>query len=86
MSDPFERAALRENLDAQASHARAARDGFLIHLTVYVAVNLLLVGVWALTNRDHPWFLYPLLGWGVGIAVHGAVVRVHTSRAGYGEA
>jgi hypothetical protein len=80
MSDSFERAALREDLDAQASRARAVRDSFLIHLAVYVAVNVLLVAIWALSDREEPWFLYPLLGWGVGLAAHGAVVKVHTMR------
>ena len=80
MSDPFERAVLREELESRAEQARSARDGFVIHLGVYVAVNVMLLVIWAVTGAGHPWFVYPLLGWGVGIAAHGLAVRVSASR------
>lgn len=80
MTDPFERAVLREELESRAEEARWVRDGFLIHAAVYVAVNVLLFVIWAVTDRGHPWFVYPLLGWGIGLAAHGAVVRVSASR------
>jgi hypothetical protein len=80
MTDPFERAVLREELESSAHELRSARDGFFIHAAVYVAVNLLLFVIWVVTDRDHPWFVYPLLGWGIGLAAHGAAVRVAVSR------
>jgi hypothetical protein len=43
------------------------RAGFKSHLGVYVAVMLLLFAINALTSRGHWWFLYPLLGWGLGM-------------------
>jgi hypothetical protein len=51
--------------------------GFYIHALVYVLVNLLLIalnlsmprgGVWV------PWSLWPLFGWGIGLAAHGLSV------------
>jgi hypothetical protein len=33
------------------------------------------VVVWQLGGTAHPWFVYPLLGWGIGLAVHYAAVR-----------
>jgi hypothetical protein len=71
--DAFERAARRELVDGP-------RIGFRIHLGVYVAVQLLLVATWALTSYDdgtfgHPWFIYPLLGWGIGLVAHYMAVR-----------
>lgn len=80
MSDPFERAALREELEVRGGQARLARNGFVIHLAVYLAVNLLLFVIWAVTRSDQPWFVYPLLGWGVGITAHGAAVKLYAAR------
>lgn len=69
--DAFDRAVGR--------HQRAdARFGFRIHAYVYVAVNLFLVLVWAITSdgfRTMPWFLFPVGGWGVGLIAHYAAVR-----------
>lgn len=79
MSDAFERAAER----AEAEYSRRRREkidggqraAFRIHATAFVAVQALLVVVWALAGGGHPWFVYALVGWGVGLAVHYAVAR-----------
>jgi hypothetical protein len=79
MSDAFERAA--ERAEAEYSQHRrdriagAQRKGFSIHATTFVAVQIMLVVVWALAGGGHPWFLYALVGWGVGLAAHYAVAR-----------
>jgi fatty acid desaturase len=92
MSVPFERAVERERAERRERRHRRARTGFRRHLRVYVAVNLGLVALWAvgwwLTEGGHPWFLYPLLGWGIGLALHYASARPalgprpHTSSGG----
>jgi hypothetical protein len=79
MMDAFERAAQREH-DIRRQHreqrrAHSTRSGFRIHATVYVGVQLLLVSIWALAGAGYPWFLYPLLGWGIGLVAHYAAVR-----------
>ena len=51
---------------------RGAHRGWLIHATVYVAVNLLLV-VLALLQGRAP-LLVPAFAWGIGLAIHGIVV------------
>lgn len=70
--DAFDRAVGR--------HVRAdARHGFRIHAYVYVAVNIFLMLVWALTSDGFtvmPWFLFALGGWGIGLAAHYAATRV----------
>lgn len=66
--DDFARAAFREREARQILRRRA----FLVHLCVYSAVNLMLVGVWALAGGGYPWFLFPLMGWGVGVVAHAA--------------
>ena len=93
--DPFERAveraeAAQRQRDAERRAHRAERwasgqrKGFTIHATVFVSAQLLLAAIWALvwatSGHHYPWFVYPLLGWGVGLAVHYAVVRDHLKR------
>lgn len=68
--DAFARAAARE----QAQHRHARRRGLQIHATVWLAVNLLLIVTWALSGAGYPWFVFPLLGWGIGLAAHAAAV------------
>jgi len=79
MTDAFERAAERAESEAlrrrQEHSARGQRTGFRIHATVFVAVQVLLIVVWALTSTAYPWFLYALVGWGVGLAAHYAAIR-----------
>ena len=47
-----------------------AKRGFGVHATVYVAVNLLLIAVWAITSRGYFWPIWPILGWGVGLGAN----------------
>ena len=47
-----------------------ALKGFYTHLTVYVLVNLLLFTVDVLTSPDSLWFYWPLMGWGIAVALH----------------
>jgi hypothetical protein len=39
---------------------------------VYVCVNALLVTISLASGK--PWAIFPLMGWGLGLAIHGAVV------------
>ena len=45
--------------------------GFYSHLTVYILVNAGLAILNLLTSPDHIWFVWPLFGWGIGLASHG---------------
>lgn len=47
---------------------------FYIHLTVFILVNLMLFFINILTDPSELWFLYPLGGWGIGIAIHGLTI------------
>jgi hypothetical protein len=44
--------------------------GVAVHLFVYLAVNALLIGVNLTKSPDTLWFIWPLLGWGLGFAAH----------------
>lgn len=51
-----------------------ALKNFYIHLIVYVTVNIGLIGINLVFSSDYKWFIYPLLGWGIGIVAHGLSV------------
>ena len=48
---------------------RKKRD-FGMHVVVYVMVNALLVVIWAITSGDFFWPIFPILGWGIGLAAN----------------
>jgi class 3 adenylate cyclase len=43
-------------------------------LTVYVLVNVLLIAIWAASGAGYFWPIWPILGWGIGVAGHAAPV------------
>jgi fatty acid desaturase len=47
-----------------------ASDDFRAHLRVFVAVQVLLVTIWALTGMGYFWPVWPFLGWGIGVLSH----------------
>ena len=48
-----------------------AKRGFRKHLVVYAAVNGSLVVIWAVTWPGYFWPVWPMVGWGIGLALHG---------------
>jgi len=67
-------------LDRLARRRAGMLAGWLVHATVFVAVNVLLATLSFMNG--HTWALYPFFGWGLGLAIHGAVVLM--SRVGGG--
>ncbi len=49
---------------------KKAALGFKIHAIVYGGVNAGLITLNMLTIPQFPWFLFPLFGWGAGLASH----------------
>ncbi len=47
---------------------------FYVHVAVYVFVNMLLLLINLLTDPASLWFYWPLLGWGIAMAVHAFLV------------
>jgi len=45
-------------------------QGVSIHFVVYIAVNLLLIAINMKSSSQSLWFIWPLLGWGAGLALH----------------
>ncbi len=63
-----------EEIDRLARKRAGAKLGWFFHAAVYVIVNLFVFGMshYAFGNRS--WSVFPLLGWGLGLALHGASV------------
>ncbi len=56
--------------DLAVRRLKKKRD-FRSHLFMYVAVNAMLVVIWAVTGTDNFfWPIFPILGWGVGVAAN----------------
>jgi 2TM domain len=43
---------------------------FRTHIAVYLIVNTMLVIIWAASGSGYFWPIWPIVGWGVGIAIH----------------
>ena len=56
-----------------------ATRGFLIHLGAYVLVVGLLAALNLYRNPGNLWFIWVLLGWGIGVAAHGLAVLFQRS-------
>ena len=60
-----------EQIYKQAEKRVEAKRGFFIHLTVYIAVNILLVIIWRfVAGAGFPWFLFPIAVWGIAVIIH----------------
>lgn len=56
--------------------AKRAKAGFKGHLVPYLAVNSFLVFLYFTVSAGaHPWFLYPLFGWGIGLVSHWSTAK-----------
>lgn len=62
------------DLERLARRRAGMKMGWFIHAGVYVAVNLLLAVLSAMSGRH--WAVFPAVGWGLGLVIHGVVVYV----------
>jgi len=54
---------------------REERRHFMGHLAAYLIINAFLVFINLWTTPEEIWFVWPLAGWGIGIAFHGVFSR-----------
>jgi hypothetical protein len=69
----------KQDLYRIARRRAAAKFGFLVHLTVFVAVNVMLYLVNQRTTPGLAWFPFPLGGWAIGLSIHGLAVFLSAS-------
>jgi 2TM domain-containing protein len=65
---------MNQDLQRIARRRANAKLGLYIHATVYVVVNAFLALVQTQTTPQYAWALWPAAGWGLGLAIHAAVV------------
>jgi hypothetical protein len=65
-----------EALERLAHKRAAAKLGWYVHAFFFVTVNLLLLALSRHGFGSRPWSGFPLLGWGLGLALHGLSVFV----------
>lgn len=70
---------MHEDIKHIARRRVRARLGLYIHATVYVAVNAFLALVQSQTTPQYGWALWPAAGWGLGLAIHAALVLLGQS-------
>jgi len=70
-----------EELRKKAQKRAEEKVSFYIHLSVYIMVNLLLIVLWWINGgvSTFPWFIFPLIGWGIGLVAHGVGVFAGSS-------
>ena len=54
----------------QAIERLKKKRDFRSHIFMYVAVNTVLVVIWAVTGSGFFWPIFPILGWGIGVAAN----------------
>ena len=59
------------------------KKGFYTQFAIYLAINTMLVIIWAVTGAGFPWFVFPLGGWGIGILFHFLGVFVFSRPSGW---
>lgn len=62
------------DIDKLARSRAGAKLGWYAHATVYLLVNVGLVAVSEYGFGQRRWSVFPLLGWGLGLALHGIAV------------
>jgi hypothetical protein len=46
------------------------RADFRGHLMVYALINTFLIVIWAITGHHFFWPVFPMVGWGIGVAMN----------------
>jgi len=60
---------------AAIGRIKTKRD-FRNHVAIYALVNAGLVVIWALSGGGYFWPVWSIIGWGIGVAVHGYTVFI----------
>lgn len=58
-----------ERAEAQV-RVEEGRTSFYVHAAVYVLVNILLIVINLVFVPGFLWFVFPLVGWGIGLTMH----------------
>jgi hypothetical protein len=59
-----------DNVRTEARKRLEKRRDFAAHCVTYVVVNLMFVGIWAVTGAGYFWPAWIIFGWGVGLVLN----------------
>jgi len=70
------------DLERRARRRVGMKIGFFTHALVYVLVN---AGLFAFNNAigGYRWSVWPLMGWGLGLTIHGIVTFISLNSDGW---
>ncbi|MCB2002864.1 MAG: 2TM domain-containing protein, partial [Rhodoferax sp.] len=74
-----------EDIDRLARRRAGAKLGWYAHAAVYLVVNLFLFALSEFAMGQRRWSIYPMLGWGLGLVLHGVAVFLLGSGSGLRE-
>ena len=74
-----------EELDRLARKRGSAKLGWYAHAALYLVINLVMFTMSTYGFGSRPWSAFPLLGWGLGLALHGVSVFVLGTGSGLRE-
>lgn len=67
---PYRSAAQDAELRRRAAKRLKRKQELRQHVISYAIVIGALWIIWGLTSRGYPWPIWPMLGWGIGLAFH----------------
>lgn len=74
-----------EEIERLARKRAGAKLGWYSHAAIYITVNLFLFAMSEYAFGHRRWSVYPLLGWGAGLMLHGISVFVLGNGSGLRE-
>jgi hypothetical protein len=74
-----------DDIEQLARRRAGAKLGWYVHAAAFVVVNLVLFSLSRYGFGNRPWSVFPLLGWGLGLALHGISVFVLGTGSGLRE-
>lgn len=74
-----------EDIEQLARRRANAKLGWYVHALAFVLVNAVIFAMSRHAFGTRPWSVYPLLGWGLGLVLHGVSVFLLGSGSGLRE-
>ncbi len=73
-----------DDIEARARRRVGMKMGFYTHALVYVLVNLGLFAINTFRGGEY-WAIWPMAGWGLGLAIHGVITFINLRGEGIRE-
>lgn len=74
-----------DDIEQLARRRAGAKLGWYVHAAAFTVVNLVVFSMSRYGFGNRPWSVFPLLGWGLGLALHGISVFVLGTGSGLRE-